>query len=308
MLRTIHLYGELADTYGTSIRLDVNSVGEAVRALECNFHGFYRKIRDGRFGIVRGEDIDSGEQLKETQLDMNLSNKDLHIVPVVQGSKSSKGIISIVLGIVLIAAAVFFAPVGALGGLGTGGLFGASSGIGLGALGSISSASLALSGGLMVLGGISSLLTPQSSSNTNNLASKPNTFLFTQPLNRSEQGGALPLILGRWGNCGTTLVSAGIHVDQLSSKEASWHDIIIEVDDYAHIHCNKLTYENGAINKAANKKAYTVKWQPEPGWLIDNVWIDNVSKGVIYTKTWPSVTGDHTIDITTKADPKYTGA
>ncbi|MFG5121654.1 tail assembly protein, partial [Methylorubrum sp. POS3] len=44
MLRTVHLYGGMAEQFGPSFRLAVRSLAEAVRALGCQLPGFRQAI------------------------------------------------------------------------------------------------------------------------------------------------------------------------------------------------------------------------------------------------------------------------
>lgn len=88
MLRTIHLHGALGKKYGESFKLDVQTAGEAIRALNANFPTFMKDIREGAWHIVRGEDVDSGMDLDEQQIaEFRLGKGDLHIVPFIAGSK-----------------------------------------------------------------------------------------------------------------------------------------------------------------------------------------------------------------------------
>lgn len=212
-MRTVHLYGDLKERFGTGYRFDVATVGECIKAMSVNFAGFREYIRPGRFQIVRGEDIEC-EQLTEEQLDMNLGDKDLHIVPVIEGDKSSKGIISIVLGVVLIAAACVFAPFGAGLASSMGGSIITSGGLALGSFGTISWSSMLLSGALMAVSGVSNLLTPDPTVDTyDTREDEPASNLFNGAINRMEQGGAIPLVYGRF-RIGSQLVSAGVTINE----------------------------------------------------------------------------------------------
>ena len=51
-MRTVHLYGSMAEQFGASFRLDVRSLAEAAHALGCQIPGFRKAIEDGRFRVT----------------------------------------------------------------------------------------------------------------------------------------------------------------------------------------------------------------------------------------------------------------
>ena len=119
MMRTVHLYGKLADEFGPSFNLDVATPAEAVRALSANFgHRFLSMIRAGEWHVVAGDSLDEGDDFgtSEEMLFFGLGKSDLHIAPAMRGSGKG-GFFQVVLGIALVATAFFMAPptIGALG-------------------------------------------------------------------------------------------------------------------------------------------------------------------------------------------------
>lgn len=214
-MRNVYLYGSLAEQYGGQFRLRGNTVGSIVKLLDANFPGFSKGIIYGQYRVVAGKSIDDE---KATHFDndmvrshLTLGSKDLHIMPVAEGSG---GGLRIVLGIALIAAAFYFAPavVGALGptqGLG-------AAAISFGSF-SISYQSIALFGASMVLGGISQLLTPTPKVNdygSREAADERPSFIFNGAVNTVEQGGPIPVIYGRM-RVGSTVISGGITAEQI---------------------------------------------------------------------------------------------
>jgi predicted phage tail protein len=180
MYRQIHLHGYLADEYGNTLRLNVNSVAQLCRCMEANFRNFYDKIRDGEFHIIVGNKLEKGYDLCEEQLKQSLGfAEDVHIVPVIAGaSGKSGGFFQIILGVVLIAAAVV-----------TGSIM------------------LGMAGVILALGGIVNLLTPKVQGNTN-------SYLFNGPLNPVVQGGAVSIVYGEM-MCDATLIASGLSNAQL---------------------------------------------------------------------------------------------
>lgn len=127
--------------------------------------------------------------LSEDELQTAGGAEDIRIAPVIAGSKNS-GLVSAVLGAVLVVAGVF-----------TGGL---STAVGLG---------LMSVGGGMVIGGVAQMLVPQpeglsDSSQANN---KP-SYAFGGPVNTVAQGRPVGLLYGE-RMVGGAIVSAGIYAE-----------------------------------------------------------------------------------------------
>lgn len=190
MLKTVHLYGDLAEKYGDKHKLDVKSVGEAMRALEANHNGFLKSIkRDGYYEVVRGETLND-EHLDEKTLGMTFGKGDFHISPMVEGSGGKNGgIIMAVIGVALLVVA-YFVPVLA--------------------------SYLVPLGISLIIGGVGQMLAGTPSVGVNDYGSQESpeersSFYFSGPTNTMEQGGVLPLVYGRM-TLGSTVVSAGIKI------------------------------------------------------------------------------------------------
>lgn len=162
-MTVINLHGALGEQFGKTFNLDVSSPAEAARALIYSIPGFKDAMLQYDYRIFVG-DIESGNDLDEDQLNLKTA-RDIHFIPVVQGSK--KGIGKIIAAIVVIAAAVAYTAV-------TGDIVGgtriASIGIGMG------------------LRGISMLLAPQIEDTDNKL--------FNNSVATGQQGSPLPLMYG----------------------------------------------------------------------------------------------------------------
>lgn len=218
-MKTIYLHGHLKEQFGDSFRLSVSTAAEAVRALEANFPGkFFGAIRDGVYRVQRGP---GQPDITEDQLRINTSSREIHIVPVIQGSgggRKGKGFLGVVMGVALIAAAVAFAPAA----VGAGGFMGANLGAAVGAgglFGSLTYGNIALWGAGLVLSGVSSLLssTPKLSQNAYSNRERPDerpSFIFNGPVNNTEQGGPVPLTYGRI-RAGSVVISGGLKIERL---------------------------------------------------------------------------------------------
>ncbi|NDV20819.1 tail assembly protein [Pseudodesulfovibrio sp. JC047] len=213
MMRTVYLYGPLAEEFGREFRLDVTTPVEAVRALTVNLgKKFGTMIRAGEWHVVAGDSFDEGDDLgvSDEMLTFGLGRNDLHIAPAMRGSKGG-GIFQAVLGVAIMAAAFWLAPpvVGAAG---------PTMGMGTNLVGGFTYGNLAAFGGAMAFGGVAGMLTPTpqlGNYSARESAEERPSYLFTGPKNTTEQGGPVPVIIGKH-QVGWTLVSSGITVEQIA--------------------------------------------------------------------------------------------
>jgi predicted phage tail protein len=209
MLRTIHLHGALKKEFGESFRFEVATASEALRALNCAFPGqFIAALQVGSYKLVRGA-LRTGLALDlDLICNLNLGAADLHLIPIAAGAATSqhaKGTTKIVLGAVLVGAAVFM----------SGGTLAAPlAGMGASAFGvagmSVSWGTIALVGLGLTLAGISTLLTKPAVNTASNAVSVGNGDIG----NSGQQGNAIPLI---YGEClvGTTPISVASTVEDI---------------------------------------------------------------------------------------------
>lgn len=196
MKRKVYLYGKLAKRVGRVIELAVDTAGEAIRAIICNFPEFEADMRVGSYHVVRGPKRNTGHSLDLDQVrDLQLGKADIHIFPRVAGSKNSGGLLKTLLGVALVGVALFMG-VGAplLGGLGIGATWGNVAMIGAG---------LALYGASTFLAG-----------EQDGKEKKTESFTMTGPSNSYNQGMPVPIVYGR-SMVGTQLISAGLDIEQL---------------------------------------------------------------------------------------------
>lgn len=200
-LITVHLHGRLA-RHGASYTLDISSPLEAVHALATQLPELERDLLNGFYRIVKGEDLETG--LADQGLDMLRLRMgritELHLVPAVEGAGKGGGIFKVILGVALIAAAVFLAPpiVGAMGptlGMGTTAftVFGAS----------VTFGNIAMFGLTMALSGVMEMSSPvpkasafQPASAGGRTEERP-SFLYGGPLGTGNEGEVINLVYGR---------------------------------------------------------------------------------------------------------------
>jgi predicted phage tail protein len=117
-LVNVKIHGVLANQMGRSDwKLNVKSVGEAIRAIECNSHKLYKQLMENDkkdikyrviinnedFVIEEGKNPDLLEDICESELVFEKDNlKSIDIIPVIEGSDNMMSIITIVVGIALI--------------------------------------------------------------------------------------------------------------------------------------------------------------------------------------------------------------
>ncbi|MDO7217695.1 tail assembly protein [Acinetobacter nosocomialis] len=209
MLKTIKLYGVLAEKFGKQFQLDVVNTREAMRALSVQVPGFesfmLRAHESGlKFAVFLNNknakyknkqssiyDADSkqqitGDNISEDQLDMNTQADTIHIVPRVVGAGGNTGVLQLVLGAVLIVAGFWNG--------------GATTNMGVALIGA---------GAGMAIGGISSMLMPkvsttQDQNQDGNRANKG----FGSAVTTVAQGNPVPVLYGQ-REIGGFVISAG---------------------------------------------------------------------------------------------------
>lgn len=197
-MRKVFLYGHLADQFGPEFNLEVETAGEAIRALCTNFKDFAPALKEGSYELVRGEiDEETGQWLALEEINsFRLGKADFHIVPHIAGSKSSSsrsgGSLKIILGVALIGSALFLGPL-----------------VGIGWLSGAMAGNLAMVGAALTVAGVARLLTPAAQN-----PYQQSGFSLSGPTNVYDQGNPVPLVYGRC-MCGSQLVSAAIDIEPI---------------------------------------------------------------------------------------------
>lgn len=194
MLKTVKLYGVLADKFGSEFKLAVDSPKEAVRALSVQVQGFEKFMRHAHeiglcFALFIGDQKRGkgkkaaaiydpvtkrqiyGHNIGETELGMFTGEAIIKIIPRVIGA-GGNGILQVVLGAVMVAAS--FLP-----GVGQAVQF-ALIGAGVG----------------MAIGGVAQMLMPKvNTENQNQDGNKANKG-FGGAVTTVAQGNPIPLLIG----------------------------------------------------------------------------------------------------------------
>ena len=199
-MREIKLYGALAKFVGQRrFVAEISSAGEAIRMLLANFPGLERHMAEQHYKVI----VDNSERdVDEIEYP---ASECIQIVPVIGGAGN---VVKIVVGAVLIAAAVFI-PAAA---------FGLSSMFTVGAIGAT-----------LVLGGVAQLLSPTPQIGSYGPASSgrfrqetteaseldpQESYSFSGIQNTSRQGTPVPVVYGET-IVGSVVISAGIDVDDI---------------------------------------------------------------------------------------------
>lgn len=199
MLRTVYLHGEAAELFGLSFRVDVDSLGEAIRALGHQIEGFAAYVRAKDWQCVRGKSREEGMELDENMIGFRLGKADLHIMPVLQGSGGGgrgSSIGKIIAGVLLAGVAFFMAP--ALSAVAFGGItYGNLVTVGLG----------------IALSGVSQLLSAQPKDDKDD---DKESGVFSGSAQVARQGIPVPLVYGTAVLYDPPLISAGIHTEDVA--------------------------------------------------------------------------------------------
>ena len=211
MLRKIKVYGSLAKFLKRRVfRADVANPAEAVRFLLANFPALRSHMADQHYKVLVSDNaLDIGDQPEQLHYPIG-ADEEIKIVPVMVGAGGiGDAITQILVGVALVAAAIFIP------------------GLGLGLAGATVT-QIGLLGGALVLGGVSQLLTPTpnisaaqgavgTQATTRETELDPQkSYSFSGIQNTSRQGVPVPLIYGET-LVGSIVISAGIDTVQVSA-------------------------------------------------------------------------------------------
>jgi len=200
-MRVIRLNGELGKKYGRIHRLDVRTPAEAVKALIINFPEMRNDLAASEERGVGYRCIVDRVTIGEDMLGLPMS-KSFSLTPVLVGAGK---VGQIIIGIIILAAAIYFAPLTAGGSLNLGATAFSVAGM------TVSYGAIAMIGVAMTLGGIAQLLAPTPKMGSS--AQKNENGTFDGPVNTIAQGVPVPVGYGRM-TVGSAVISAGITVQQ----------------------------------------------------------------------------------------------
>ena len=180
-LKRVKLLGAAGREFGRYFDLAVKSPAEAVRALMALFPRFQAWVlAQHEKGVAWRVITEPGRSINPDELTLENTSDTIILAPVLAGSGGDGGFFSVILGVLLIAAAILI-PGSAL-------IFGTAW--------SSMSLSVGIIGASLLLGGISQLLTP--TPKVNDVSNDSLTSnLFSRNQGTSGQGECIPVIYGR---------------------------------------------------------------------------------------------------------------
>lgn len=204
MMRKIRLYGELAKFIGQrEFTAVASNAAEAVRFLLANFPGLDQHIMGYDYRVLVGT-----YAIDKDELHHPAGEQTIRIIPLVAGAGGKGGLGKILVGIAIVAAAIFIPGLG----IGLGGA--AVTQIGL--LG----ASLALSGVSQMLTPVPKIVPPGQSSSYAATSTKETeldpqkSYSFSGIQNTSRVGSAVPIVYGET-IVGSVVISANFNTLEL---------------------------------------------------------------------------------------------
>lgn len=204
-LTNITLHGDLGKQIGKKWNLAINSVAEAIHAIEIlSGRKLYSYLIDNekvRYKILINKKetkfpkLDKIEDIRNTELLIQREIKEIDIVPIIEGAGDALDIFTTILGVALIVTGIF-APIGA-------------------AL----SATLITAGIGLTAAGVASMLTkaptfePFQEFETGGRPS----YLFSGPYNTVREGGPVPIVYGE-AITGSQTIAANYKIEYTSSS------------------------------------------------------------------------------------------
>ena len=192
MLRTVKVYGHLAEHCGQSVfEALVRVPADAIKFLLCNFPELRGLMRDGYYKVAVGKyDLQLADHPEQLHYPM-AADDVVKVIPVVSGA-GGRGVGQILLGAALIGAAVFLAPAAA--GVAAGGQAGFLGATGTGFLSASVSAAAGNLGLALALGGIATMITPVPQQEIP--GEGQGGFGFSGMQNTNQEGIPVPVVYG----------------------------------------------------------------------------------------------------------------
>ncbi|HIF6625674.1 TPA: tail assembly protein [Serratia marcescens] len=194
-LRTIRFHGPMVGIFGKKFEYRARNVPKAIDAMKNLLPGFERYMLEAHkrgltFSVFVGK-----RNVGQDELEFTKGSEDIHLVPVVIGSKRA-GLFQTILGVALIGAAIAFSPAGL-------GVFSATGGW----------TSMAYAGASLALGGVVQMLSPQMGGlrMRQGPENKP-SYAFGGPVNTTAQGNPVGVLYGT-REIGGAIISAGIYTE-----------------------------------------------------------------------------------------------
>ncbi|KMJ43679.1 phage tail assembly protein [Xenorhabdus khoisanae] len=196
-MRTVRFHGPLISRFGKEFKYKARDARHAINAMRNLLPGFEKYMSEAHKKGLTFSIFVGGRNISQDELEMTKGTEDIHILPVIIGSKRA-GLFQTILGVALIAIAMFV-PGGqvGVGVFGAGGLAGG----------------MAMAGASLALGGVAQMLSPQMPGlrMRESPENKP-SYAFGGPVNTTAQGNPVPVLYGT-REIGGAIISAGIYTE-----------------------------------------------------------------------------------------------
>lgn len=190
------LHGKLRRKFGPELTVGASTPANAIAALCRLKPGFRAMLEEGDYRVIRG-DAKRGMQLDLRGIHLKLPpSGEMHLFPVAKGAKRG-GAGKIIIGVLLVVAAVVFPATLAGLGFATSAMFGIT----------VATTPL-MFGASLILGGITMMMSPQPKGTTSPQESNTQSFLLGGQLNVQQQGVPVPVQYGRI-MVGSVVISVG---------------------------------------------------------------------------------------------------
>ena len=203
MLRTVKVYGHLAEHCGQSVfEALVRTPAEAIRFLLCNFPSLRGVMRDGHYKVAASDlELDLADHPEQLHYPLG-TDEVVRVIPVITGAG---GVGKILAGAALIGVSLL------VPGAGVAGTSFLASATGAATFGAGLAAAAGSIGAALVLGGVADLITPVPRAPDVDNDPREN-FNFSGIQNVTREGVPVPIVYGEM-IVGSVVVSAGLNVD-----------------------------------------------------------------------------------------------
>lgn len=209
-LVNVTLHGKLGKLFGRKWQLSIKTPAEAIRAIGHLRKGFFEFLRDSEsLGMGFHIGID-GRFLADPNELLMTTTKNVDIFPVAIGSKQA-GVFQMILGAVLIVAAIALAPF--TGGASVAGAFAAVGTAGA-TWGTTAIVYMTLMGASMIIGGLATMFSAPKPTRLDSGGERKRSYLFDGAVQATRQGGPVPVGYGTL-HVGPHTVSAGVTTEAL---------------------------------------------------------------------------------------------
>lgn len=174
-LRKIKLYGKLGQLFGREWNLDINSVAEAIKAIDINTNNKFSQylLKNGTKKYYKVCVKNKKNLISKDEINTSFGSGDIYITPTISGS-GKNGTWQVIAGVILVAVSYYY------GGFGPNASFFASTAGNMGIA--------------LILGGVAQMLAPNPNAESTD---QRNSYLFQGNATTVYQGTSVGIIYGR---------------------------------------------------------------------------------------------------------------